>query len=74
MNIYFTKKQEEYIQLLISRGLYKDASDIMSEALLLHESQYEQKLHELQTEINKGWEGPSSQRSVSDIISAKLKA
>lgn len=74
MHIHLTKKQEEYIQQLISIGIYKDASDIMEEALKMHESRYEKKLLELRTEIDNGWEGSTSKRSVSDIISAKLES
>lgn len=71
MNISFTENQEEYIRQQISFGNYTDASELISEALQMHELYRNKILEELRIEINKGWNGPISDRSINDIIASK---
>ena len=73
MNISFTEKQEKYIASQLSSGDFQNASEVVRDALRLHELFRNRVLEELRTEINKGWDGPTSKRSVKDIISAKAK-
>lgn len=74
MNISFTEKQEKYIQGQLASGDYQNASEVVRDALRLHELYRDKVLEELRTEINKGWEGKFSKRSVKDIVAAKRKA
>ena len=71
MNISFTSKQEKYIADQVASGEFQNASDVVRDALRLHELFRNSVLEELQTEISKGWDGPLSKRSVNDIIKAK---
>lgn len=71
MNISFTSKQEKYIADRLSSGDFQNASEVVRDALRLHELFRNRVLNELRDEINKGWDGPMSKRSVQDIIKAK---
>lgn len=73
MNISFTEKQEKYIANQLSSGDFQNASEVVRDALRLHELFRNRILEELRIEINKGWDGPVSKRSVSDIVKAKVK-
>jgi antitoxin ParD1/3/4 len=74
MNISFTEKQENYIAAQLSSGDYQNASEVVRDALRLHELYRNRVLEELRAEIAKGWDGPVSKRGVKDIIKAKTKA
>jgi len=73
MNISFTAKQENYISTQLSSGDFQNASEVVRDALRLHELYRNRVLEELRSEIAKGWDGPTSKRNVKDIISAKTK-
>ena len=73
MNVSFTEKQEKYIASQLKSGDFQNASEVVRVALRLHEIFRERVLNELRTEINKGWDGPTSKRGVKDIIKAKAK-
>lgn len=74
MNISFTEKQQKYISTQIASGDFQNASEVVRDALRLHEIYRHRIVEELKAEIEKGWSGASSRRSVSDIINAKKKA
>ena len=74
MNISFTEKQEKYIQGQVSTGDYQNASEVVRDALRLHELYRNKVLEELRAEINKGWDSETSTRTVKDIVAAKRKA
>ncbi len=74
MNISFTDKQEKYIQAQLASGDYQNASEVVRDAMRLHEVYRTKVLEELRAEINKGWEGETSGRKVQDIIAAKRKS
>jgi antitoxin ParD1/3/4 len=74
MNISFTEKQEKYIQGQLVTGDYQNASEVVRDALRLHELYRNKVLEELREAINKGWEGNTSKRSAKDIAMAKRKA
>jgi antitoxin ParD1/3/4 len=74
MNVSFTEKQEQYIAAQLSSGDYQNASEVVREALRLHELYRNKVLEELRAEIAKGWDGPSSNRSVGEIIKTRTKA
>ncbi len=71
MNVSFTSKQEKYIADQLSSGDFQNASEVVRDALRLHELFRKRVLDELRAEIDKGWDGPTSERSVKDIIKAK---
>ncbi|GGG67132.1 type II toxin-antitoxin system ParD family antitoxin [Epilithonimonas arachidiradicis] len=71
MNVSFTKKQEEYISNQIESGDFQNASEVVRDALRLHEVYRHRVIQDLKTEIEKGWDNKSSSRSVKDIIKAK---
>ena len=73
MNISFTDKQEKYIASQLISGDFQNASEVVRDALRLHEFFRERVLEELRKEINNGWEGPASGRTVRDILKAKGK-
>jgi antitoxin ParD1/3/4 len=71
MNVSFTDKQEKYIASQILSGDFQNASEVVRDALRLHELFRKRVLEELRIEINKGWDGPVSKHSVIDIIKSK---
>jgi antitoxin ParD1/3/4 len=74
MNVSLTEKQEKYIQSQLASGDYQNASELVRDALRLHEVYRNRVLDELRAEIRKGWEGASSNRSVKDIVASKRKS
>lgn len=73
MNVSFTKKQENYISDQIESGDFQNASEVVRDALRLHEVYRHRIIQDLRNEIEKGWDGNSSSRSIKDIIKAKKK-
>lgn len=74
MNISFTKKQEEYINQQVASGEYQNNSEVIRDALRLHGIYREKVIEDLRREIEKGWNGPESELSMSEIIASKKKA
>ncbi|WP_242202993.1 type II toxin-antitoxin system ParD family antitoxin [Aestuariivivens insulae] len=72
MNVSLTKKQEAYIASQIESGDFQNASELVRDALRLHETYRHRVILDLKAEIEKGWSGASSSRSVKDIIKGKL--
>ena len=73
MNISFTQKQEQYIAGQISEGDFQNASEVVRDALRLHQYYRQHVIRELRNEIEKGWDGKASERTVSDILKAKTE-
>lgn len=71
MNIGFTKKQQDYISEQIASGDFQNVSEIVRDAIRLQEIYRFRVIGELKAEIEKGWSGASSSRSVKDIIQSK---
>ena len=74
MNISFTKKQEIYINKQVETGDYQNNSEVIRDALRLHEIYREKVITDLRNEIEKGWSSENSDRSITDIIAAKKAA
>jgi antitoxin ParD1/3/4 len=68
MNVSLTNKQRDYIASQVESGDYQNASEVVREALRLHELYRCKVIEELRSEIAKGWDGPASQRKVKDIV------
>ena len=73
MNISFTDKQAAYIAAQIKGGDFQNASEVVRDALRLHQIYRHRIIEELRAEIAKGWDGEASPNNVQDIISAKLE-
>lgn len=71
MNVSFTDKQEQYIASQLSSGDYQNASEVVRDALRLHEYYRHKIIDELRAEIAKGWDGNTSPNSVLGILAAK---
>ncbi len=71
MNISFTKTQEEYISKQVKSGEYQNSSEVIRDALRLHQIYRNKVIADLRAEINKGWDGPDSDISVADIIASR---
>ncbi|WP_036382413.1 type II toxin-antitoxin system ParD family antitoxin [Muricauda sp. MAR_2010_75] len=74
MNISFTKKQEEYIAKQVATGEYQNNSEVIRDALRLHKIYRDKVIDDLRKEIEKGWNGPDSTRTMEDIIASKKNA
>jgi antitoxin ParD1/3/4 len=73
MNISFTDKQRKYIAGQVEDGDFQNASEVVRDALRLHQVYRHRIVNELKAEIEKGWSGPVSKRTVKEIIEAKTK-
>ena len=71
MNVSFTQKQENYISQQVKSGDYQNASEVVRDALRLHEYYRHKVIEELRTEIAKGWDGPVSKMSAQDILKSR---
>ncbi len=74
MNISFTKKQEEYISEQVKSGEYQNNSEVIRDAIRLHQIYRDKVIADLRAEIEKGWNGPDSDISVDDIIASRKQA
>jgi antitoxin ParD1/3/4 len=72
MNISFTEKQEKYIKDHVASGNYKNASEVVREALRAHNEEYDKKLAWLKAEIQKGIDAPASTFSMKEFLDSKL--
>ena len=71
MNVSFTEKQEKYIAAQLSGGGYQNASEVVRDALRLHEVYRHKVIEDLRAEIAKGWDSPVSTKSITDILKNK---
>jgi antitoxin ParD1/3/4 len=67
MNVSLTKKQEEYIANQIASGDYQNASELVRDALRMHQIYREKVIADLRKEIQKGLDSGYSNRSILDI-------
>lgn len=73
MNVSLTKKQKEYIANQIESGDFQNASELVRDALRLHEVYRHRIINDLKAEIEKGWSGATSTRNIKDIIESKRR-
>lgn len=71
VNVSFTEKQEAYIASQVQNGDYQNASEVVRDALRLHEIYRHRVIEELRAEIARGWDGPVSKRTIDDIVQSK---
>ena len=67
MNISLTKKQEEYIAQEIARGDFQNASELVRDAIRLHQVYRQKVIEDLRQEIQKGLEGPWHETTTGEI-------
>ena len=73
MNISFTSQQESYIAEQLDSGDFKNASEVVRDALRLHKIYRHRLIEELRVEIAKGWDGPASKKTATEIAQAKVQ-
>ena len=73
MNVSLTKKQEEYIADQIHTGDYQNASELVRDALRLHQVYREKIIKDLRTEIEKGRNSGVGDNTLEDILEGRLK-
>ena len=71
MNVSLTQKQKDYISNQVESGDFQNASELVRDALRLHEVYRHRVIMDSRAEIEKGWNGPTSKRTVTDIINEK---
>ncbi len=74
MNVSLTNKQKDYISSQVKSGDFQNASEVVRDALRLHQVYRFKIIEELRMEIEKGWSGSTSNRNVQDIINSKINA
>ena len=74
MNVSLTDKQQKYISSQVKSGDYQNASELVRDAIRLHEVLRHKVIEDLRIEIEKGWEGQTSERNVQDIINSKRQS
>ena len=72
MNVHFTEKQKAYIASQIESGDYQNASELVREAMRMHQIYRERVITELRAEIEKGITSGTSPRSLQDIIDSGI--
>jgi antitoxin ParD1/3/4 len=68
MNVSLTEKQEEYIKRQIASGDYQNASELVRDALRMHQHYREKLLAELKADIMEGRNSPQLEDAPSKII------
>ena len=71
MNVSLTKKQEKYISNQLESGDFQNASELVRDALRLHEIYRHRIIMDLRAEIEKGWNAPDSTMTMDEIIASK---
>jgi len=72
MNISFTNKQQDYISNQVQSGDFQNASEVVRDALRLHEVYRHRIIEDLRKEIEMGYNSGTSNRNVMDIIKDNL--
>ena len=71
MNVSLTQKQRDYIADQVDSGDYQNASELVRDALRLHQVYREKLIQELKVEIEKGRKSGMSERTIKDIVSSR---
>lgn len=74
MNISFTEKQEKYIKMQMASGDYQNASEVVRDALRIHQAYRNRVIEDLKIAIEEAWEGEVSKLSVAEIVKKKVMA
>jgi len=71
MNVSLTEKQQQYIDAQLQSGDFKNASEVICDAIHLHQIYRNKVIANLRLKIENGWSGPASRRSASQIARDK---
>jgi len=71
MNVSFTEKQEKYIATQIKSGDFQNASEVVRDALRLHQTMRQKIIEDLRREIEIAWDAPPSDRTAEQILAEK---
>ena len=74
MNVSLTKKQEDYIAQEIASGDFQNASELVRDAIRLHQVYRQKVVEDLRQEIQKGLDGPWHETTAAAITRNKLTA
>lgn len=74
MNISFTEKQEKYIKMQMASGDYQNASEVVRDAIRIHQAYRNRIIEDLKVAIEESWEGEASKLSVAEIVKKKVMA
>jgi len=72
MNISFTQKQQNYIRMQIASGDYQNASEVVRDAIRIHQAYRSRIIDDLKRVISSGWEGEASTLNVASIVKKKV--
>ncbi len=73
MNVSLTKKQEAYIASQIESGDYQNASELVRDALRMHQVYREKMIADLRIAIEEGLNSGYSTMTVSEIVAEETK-
>ncbi len=73
MNVLFTDKQKKYIANMVESGDFQNASEVVRDALRLHEIMRKRLVDDLRREIEIGLNSGVSERSGAQILADKRK-
>ena len=73
MNVSLTKKQQAYIAEQIDSGDYQNASELVRDALRMHQVYREKVIHDLRAEIEKGRNSGISNKTLEEILESRIK-
>lgn len=71
MNVSFTQKQEMYIKEQIASGDFQNASEVVRDALRLHETMRAKIVNDLKKELQIGWDSGISDKTPQQIWKEK---
>jgi antitoxin ParD1/3/4 len=73
MNVLFTEKQKKYIANMVESGDFQNASEVVRDALRLHEIMRKRLIDDLRKEIEIGLNSGVSERTGAQILADKRK-
>ncbi len=73
MNVSFTEKQTKYIESQLESGDFKNASEVVRDAIRLHQLYRQKIIDDLRSEISKAWDGPTTNIKPSEIARRKFE-
>lgn len=68
MNVSLTSKQQDYISAQVASGDYQNASELVRDAIRIHQHYREKMLEQLRAEIQIGIDSGMSDKSMEDIL------
>jgi len=73
MNVSFTEKQTKYIESQLESGDFKNASEVVRDAIRLHQLYRQKIIDDLRSEISEAWDGPTTSIKPSEIARRKFE-